>query len=167
MSYDITEKLKGKINDEDIDEVVQLFAKEIRLNKIHCEIMAKYKCNNCNNKDCITMVPNIPKATSKIMFIGEKPTQIEGNDHLPYIDSGGAMFQIILNKLGKNPNDMYMTYLQKCFSVNNTEVDCIAAYMEREIKCLNPKLIVLFGDNCFKTFTDFLRLLKLNIILMI
>lgn len=115
-----------------------------------------------HNKDCLActdLVASRRRITygygnikSSTMWIGEAPGQ-DGCDitGIPFTkDRSGEFFQSMLNIVGWNKDQVYVTNMVKCCpKFNRTpafyEVDNCSKFLWLEIAVVNPKLIVLMG----------------------
>ena len=96
--------------------------------------------------------------TPTIMYIGPQP---EENDDLfgrPYLGERGIILDRILKKAELARRDVYITYLVKCFAGKKIkkpkakESKICFQYLNKEIRMLAPKLIILEGPDVLKHF---------------
>jgi DNA polymerase len=85
-----------------------------------------------------------------IIFIGEGPGQTEDQFGRPFIGNAGQLLDKIIQKMGYNREDVFITNVVKCRPPNNREplkeeaAACLP-YLHRQIELLSPKVIVCLG----------------------
>jgi len=97
---------------------------------------------------------------AKLMFIGDKPLEIEDNAGKPFLGRGGEMLTAMIEKvIGLSRNDVYITNLLKCHPLANnvvheSEFHTCKAYLLKEIELINPHVIVTLGEEAYHYLTN-------------
>ena len=132
----------------------------------------KQECENCRvckiGKERTNLVFGIGNPdTAKIVFIGEAPGEQEDKDGIPFVGKAGQFLDEYLKKAGiDREKDLYIINTLKCrpFTIKNQktgiksnrppmreEKQACEHFMLRQIEIINPKLIVLCGNNALKS----------------
>jgi DNA polymerase len=95
-------------------------------------------------------VPGEGPADSDIMFIGEGPGFHENEQGRPFVGAAGAFLEELLASVGLSREQVYITNIVKCRPPGNRdplpqEIDSCSGYLERQIRAINPKVIVTLG----------------------
>jgi len=96
-------------------------------------------------------VPGEGPATTEIMFIGEGPGFHENEQGRPFVGAAGQFLDQLLEQAGLKRSDVWITNVVKCRPPANRdplpeEVEtCTSNYLERQIKVINPSIIVTLG----------------------
>jgi DNA polymerase len=95
-------------------------------------------------------VPGDGPATSDIMFIGEGPGFHENEQGLPFVGAAGRFLDDLLEGIGFSRQSVFITNIVKCRPPGNRdpepeEMEACSQYLERQIKAINPKVIVTLG----------------------
>ncbi len=86
-----------------------------------------------------------------IMFIGEGPGFYEDKNGKPFVGAAGKLLTQLLESIGLNREDVYITNVVKCRPPKNRdpkpdEIDiCTNRYLFSQIKLINPKVIATLG----------------------
>ncbi|MDN5077066.1 uracil-DNA glycosylase [Aliarcobacter butzleri] len=120
--------------------------KELKNSVEHC-----YLCELCKvRKNVLFGYGNI---NSKIMFICDEPTKSEDELGSFYVgNSGELLSKMIENVLNIKKEDVYITTLVKCKSLNgatNSSFDTCNDYLLKQIELIKPKLIVSLGEKTY------------------
>jgi uracil-DNA glycosylase family 4 len=95
-------------------------------------------------------VPGEGPADAKIMFIGEGPGFYENEQGRPFVGAAGKFLEELLGYIGLKREQVFICNVVKCRPPGNRdpEVDELKAcsdYLERQIKAINPAVIVTLG----------------------
>ncbi|MBU4348226.1 uracil-DNA glycosylase [Patescibacteria group bacterium] len=87
---------------------------------------------------------------SKIMFIGEAPGRKEAESGRPFCGASGKVLDKLLNHIGMNRKDVYITNLVKDRPPENRDpssedIDFYAPFLDRQIEIIQPKIIATLG----------------------
>jgi len=91
-----------------------------------------------------------PKS-AKIMIVGEVPGQEEDVEGVPFVGNAGKLLNEALQDAGIRKSRVYVTNSVKCATpIENKkpgkkEINCCRSYLEREIKTVNPNVIIALG----------------------
>jgi DNA polymerase len=85
-----------------------------------------------------------------VMFIGEAPGVNEDRLRRPFVGRGGQLLDNMIEGLGWKRADVYITNIVKRRPPENrdplpAEIEAYQPYLTRQIKIINPKLIVTLG----------------------
>lgn len=95
-------------------------------------------------------VPGEGPATADILFIGEGPGFHEDQQGRPFVGAAGKFLEELLSSIGLQREQVFITNVVKCRPPGNRdpepdELEACAAYLDRQIAALNPKVIVTLG----------------------
>jgi len=115
-------------------------------------------CRRCPlHADATQGVPGDGPARADIMFVGEQPGDQEDLAGSPFIGPAGKLFNIALERAGIERARTYVTNAVKHFKFeprgkrrihmkpNTGEIDACRWWLEREVKLVQPRLIVALG----------------------
>ena len=118
------------------------------LNQVAAEVSVCTRCKlHYSRKNA---VPGEGPANAEIMFIGEGPGFHENEQGRPFVGAAGKLLDELLNKIGMQRSDVFITNIVKCRPPDNRdpeqeEVESCDSYLERQIQAINPKVIVTLG----------------------
>ena len=113
----------------------------------------KYKsCQKCElgkTRTNLVFGQGVPQAT--VMFIGEGPGADEDAQGEPFVGRAGRLLTKMINTLGIEREDVYITNIVKCRPPENrnptpAEISCCMPILKQQIELVNPKLIVTLGN---------------------
>jgi DNA polymerase len=95
-------------------------------------------------------VPGEGPADAEIMFIGEGPGFHENEQGRPFVGAAGQFLDELLTGINLKRQQVYITNVVKCRPPGNRdpqteELEACSDYLERQIKAINPKVIVTLG----------------------
>jgi uracil-DNA glycosylase len=95
-------------------------------------------------------VPGDGSYRALVMFIGEGPGFEEDRKGLPFVGKSGKFLTEMLNSVGIERSDVYITNIVKCRPPKNRdprpdEIATCSGYLERQIAMINPRIIVTLG----------------------
>lgn len=108
-------------------------------------------CTNCvlhySRKNA---VPGEGPVNAEIMFIGEGPGFHENEQGRPFVGAAGKYLDELLASIKMRRSSVFITNVVKCRPPGNRdplpeELSACAAYLERQIQAINPKVIVTLG----------------------
>jgi DNA polymerase len=114
-------------------------------------------CNNiCTCQKCplgktrTNFVFGTGNPNADILLIGEAPGADEDLQGEPFVGKAGQLLNKILDAAGFKREDVYICNILKCRPPNNRnplpeEVELCRPYLEKQIKLVNPKFILLLG----------------------
>jgi len=89
-------------------------------------------------------------AEADIVFVGEAPGEKEDLEGIPFVGRSGKLLDKILSAINLKRNDVYILNIIKCRPPNNRnplneEIEECEKYLKKQLKIINPKLIVSLG----------------------
>ena len=112
----------------------------------HC-----YLCELCKSRKNVLF--GYGNANSDIMFIGDEPSNSEDEMGAFYSGKSGELLtKMIENVLNIQKEEVYLTTLVKCKSLNglnNSNIDTCNDYLLKQIELIKPKLIVALGERTY------------------
>ncbi len=90
------------------------------------------------------------RPTSEIMFIGEGPGFYENEQGRPFVGAAGKFLDDLLAQAGLKRGDVWIGNVVKCRPPGNRdpmpeEVTTCDQYLERQIRSVNPSIIITLG----------------------
>ncbi|HLE28906.1 MAG TPA: uracil-DNA glycosylase [Anaerolineales bacterium] len=121
-------------------------AEELKV--IAAEVSACQKCKLHTGRK--KAVPGEGPADAQIMFIGEGPGFHEDQQGRPFVGAAGKFLEELLESIGLTRAQVFITNVVKCRPPGNRdpepdELEACADYLDRQIKAINPKVIVTLG----------------------
>jgi DNA polymerase len=125
------------------------------LDRVASEVMSCEKCKLSAARK--KAVPGEGPAGARIMFIGEGPGFHENEQGRPFVGAAGNFLAELLASIGMRREDVFITNVVKCRPPQNRDPqpDELAAcndYLERQIKLINPKIVVTLGRYSMEKF---------------
>jgi uracil-DNA glycosylase family 4 len=95
-------------------------------------------------------VPGEGPENANVMFIGEGPGFHEDRQGRPFVGAAGNYLNELLEKIGFEREDVYITNVVKCRPPGNRdpqaeEMEACRSYLDRQIDLIRPRLIVTLG----------------------
>ena len=95
-------------------------------------------------------VPGSGPEDAEIMFIGEGPGFHEDRQGEPFVGAAGKYLEELLEQIGIERNDVYITNVVKCRPPGNRdpqpdEVSACKTYLDKQIDLSRPRLVVTLG----------------------
>lgn len=140
-------KKQEKINDKLLKEIKDL-EKKIR------------ECELCNlSKSRTNAVPGSGNYEAKLVIIGEAPGRNEDIQGLPFVGQAGKLLEQMLNEINIKRNEVFITNVIKCRPPENRdpteeEIKVCSPYLFKQLKLINPKVILLLGKYSLKTILN-------------
>lgn len=120
--------------------------KDLKTSVEHCYLCELSKCR----KNVLFGYGNL---NAQIMFINDEPTKTEDELSTFYVgNSGELLSKMIENVLNVKKEDVYITTLVKCRSLNgatNSNMEVCNDYLLKQIELIKPKLIVALGEKSY------------------
>lgn len=118
----------------------------------HCN-----KCQLCESATYKVFGEGNPKA--KIMFVGEAPGREENASGRPFVGGAGKLLEKAFTKLSIKRSSVYISNIVHCWPPGNrkptpSETSLCLPYLESQIKCIKPKVIVALGATSMHALTD-------------
>jgi uracil-DNA glycosylase family 4 len=95
-------------------------------------------------------VPGEGPAQSEIILIGEGPGFHENEQGRPFVGAAGQFLEELLASIGMKRDQVFICNVVKCRPPGNREplpeeIEACSVFLDRQIRALNPKLIVTLG----------------------
>ena len=118
------------------------------LQDLYARISTCTACDLCKRRT--HAVPGEGPENAAIMLVGEGPGFHEDQQGRPFVGPAGKFLDELLNSIGYNRSDVYITNVVKCRPPENRdplpfEIDSCRAYLEEQIARIRPRLIVTLG----------------------
>ncbi len=113
------------------------------------------KCQLCSGRTNVVPGSGHPKA--KILFIGEGPGKDEDLQGKPFVGAAGKLLTKLIESIGLTRDDVFITNVVKCRPPENRdpfpeEVDACYSYLVRQLKAIQPLLVVTLGRHSTARF---------------
>lgn len=108
-------------------------------------------CTRCElHRTRKNAVPGEGPAGAEIMFIGEGPGFHENEQGRPFVGAAGNFLEELLAQAGLKRSDVWIGNVVKCRPPGNRdpqpeELASCDEYLERQIRAINPKIIITLG----------------------
>ncbi len=128
------------------EETLAQVAKEVAV----CEKCALYHSRK-------KAVPGEGPANAEIMFIGEGPGFYENEQGRPFVGAAGKFLDELLAQAGLKREEVWIGNVVKCRPPGNRdplpeEVATCNQYLERQIKAIDPRIIITLGRHSMTKF---------------
>lgn len=95
-------------------------------------------------------VPGEGPSNADLMFIGEGPGFHENEQGRPFVGAAGRFLEELLASIGLSREEVFICNVVKCRPPGNRdpepeEIEACSKYLERQIRAINPKVIVTLG----------------------
>ncbi|MEE2819673.1 MAG: uracil-DNA glycosylase [Planctomycetota bacterium] len=113
-------------------------------------------CEHCTEAAGYTnIVFGCGNPNADIMFIGEAPGEEEDKQGIPFVGAAGQKLNEIISAMEITRDDVYIANVIKVRPENNRtpredEIELCAPYLEQQIECIKPKVIVALGSPASK-----------------
>lgn len=102
---------------------------------------------------------------AKVMIIGEAPGKVNDETGRPFVGLGGKILHKILDRLGVDKDQLFLTNAIKCWPPGNRkptkeEVKRCKNYLEEQVRLVQPKLIITLGTTATEGLIN--QKIKLN-----
>ncbi len=133
----------------------------IPMREIEEKIRGCSDCGLCKGR--IQAVPGAGSYSAKIMFVGEGPGKDEDIQGKPFVGAAGKYLNKMLEDIGMNRDDVYITNVVKCRPPNNRdplpeEVEACFKYLDAQLKMIKPLLLVTLGRHSMARFLPGFRI---------
>ena len=116
------------------------------------------KCNKCPELGK-EHVPACGNPVADIMLIGQSPGETEVYEKQPFVGPSGELVDYLLDYAELDRMDVYITNILKCRPPGNRPGQpdelacCMKTWMAKELKYVNPAIVVLIGKDAWQTVT--------------
>jgi uracil-DNA glycosylase family 4 len=121
-------------------------------------------CTRCRLHETRTKaVPGEGDASTEVMFVGEGPGMNEDREGRPFVGRAGGLLVTLLGHIGWFRDDVFITNIVKCRPPGNRdpepdEIAACAPYLERQLKALDPSVVVTLGRYSMGRFMPGVRI---------
>ena len=117
-------------------------------NSLKNDCAACRACSLCETRR--NLVFGVGSEQAQVMFIGEGPGANEDAQGVPFVGRAGQLLDDMLEIIGLRRDDVYIANIVKCRPPENrdplgVEQDACIDYLRRQVKLLNPKIVVCLG----------------------
>lgn len=125
-----------------------MVSSEEELKQVAAEVATCVECRLHHSRK--NAVPGEGPATADLMFIGEGPGFHENEQGRPFVGAAGKFLEELLASIGLKREDVFIGNVVKCRPPGNRdpqkdEIEACAKYLERQIRAINPKVIITLG----------------------
>ncbi len=115
---------------------------------LEAEVNGCQRCALANERT--HAVPGEGNRDAVVMFVGEGPGRDEDRQGRPFVGRSGQFLSLMLDQIGIDRNDVYITNVVKCRPPNNrdpepAELAACDDYLTRQVEIINPRIIVTLG----------------------
>jgi DNA polymerase len=147
-SLELLKNLGKKTTEKQMSETLE----EIRENMGDC-----HRCPLSETRTNIVFGEGDPNAD--IVFIGEGPGHDEDVQGLPFVGRAGKLLTKIINAMGLNREDVYITNIIKCRPPGNRnpmseEIAACFPFLERQLEAIRPRYICALGTFAAQTLLE-------------
>lgn len=140
--------------------------KQRELEKVAEDIAKREVCASLS-KNCTNPVPGTGNPDSDIMFIGEAPGKQEDLEGQPFVGAAGKFLSEMLEGIKLTRDDVYITNIVKYRPPENRdptpeEIKECLPFLVRQIKIIQPKLIVFLGRHAMNVFFPNFRISQVH-----
>jgi DNA polymerase len=114
-------------------------------------------------KSCLNPVPGEGNPDAELMLIGEAPGKAEDEQGRPFVGASGKFLEEMLANIDLKREDVYITNIVKFRPPNNRdpfneEIQACLPYLLKQIKIIDPTLIIFLGRHSMNVFFPELRI---------
>jgi DNA polymerase len=128
--------------------MTSLEERQLQLEQVADEIRC---CSLCALHETRTKgVPGAGPVDAEIFFLGEGPGAREDERGLPFVGASGRLLDELLESVGLSRQQVFITNVVKCRPPDNRdphvgEVAVCTGYLDRQLKLIQPHVIVTLG----------------------
>jgi DNA polymerase len=121
-------------------------------------------CTRCRLHETRTKaVPGEGDPSTEVIFVGEGPGMNEDREGRPFVGRAGGLLVNLLGHIGWSREDVFITNIVKCRPPGNRdpepdEVAACAPYLERQLRALDPAVVVTLGRHSMGRFMPGVRI---------
>jgi uracil-DNA glycosylase len=100
-------------------------------------------------------VPGYGPVEARIMAVGEAPGETEDREGRPFVGAAGRLLTQLLEGVGLNRRDIYITNVVKCRPPGNRdplpdEVSACSHFLDEQVTLLRPDVILVLGRHALQ-----------------
>jgi DNA polymerase len=140
--------------------------KTAALEQIKADILNKNICPDLA-KQATNLVMGDGNVDADIVFIGEAPGKNEDLQGLPFVGAAGKFLNEMLESIGLQRSDIYITNIVKYRPPNNRdplpdEKKAFWPYLVRQLNVIQPKIVVTLGRHSMEYFLPDQRISQIH-----
>lgn len=137
-------------------------SKQKRLDRIRADILKQNICPDLA-KSATNLVMGDGNPDAEILFIGEAPGKNEDEQGLPFVGAAGKFLNEMLEGIGLERKDVYITNIVKYRPPNNRdpqpeEKAAFLPFLKKQIEVIQPKIIVTLGRHSMEVLLPGLKI---------
>lgn len=141
-------------------------SKLARLDQIRADIIANKICPDLATS-ATQLVFGDGNPSADLVFIGEAPGKNEDLQGKPFVGAAGKFLNEMLEMIGLNRTDVYITNIVKYRPPNNRdplpeEKEAFLPYLEEQLEVIQPKLTITLGRHSLNCFLPDLQISKVH-----
>ncbi len=115
---------------------------------LHKQVLTCQWCDLARSRTLA--VPGAGDPEARIMFVGEAPGFHEDRQGLPFVGAAGRLLDELLEGIGLDRPDVFITNIVKCRPPNNREPEPVemaacSPYLEKQVELVNPEILATLG----------------------
>jgi DNA polymerase len=136
--------------------------KQAKLDEIAAAIIGR-EPNIDIARSCLNPVPGDGNPDADILFIGEAPGSQEDKVGLPFVGASGKFLEEMLGSINMRRDDVFITNIVKFRppenrDPNEDEIKVCLPYLLKQIKIIQPRLIIFLGRHSMNVFFPELKI---------
>jgi uracil-DNA glycosylase family 4 len=140
--------------------------KQQQLDEIQAQILKDKVCPELA-LEATQLVFGDGNADSEVVFIGEAPGKNEDLQGLPFVGAAGKFLNEMLEMIGLERKDIYITNIVKYRPPNNRdplpeEKKAFLPYLQSQLEVIQPKVLVTLGRHATNCFLPDLQISKIH-----
>jgi uracil-DNA glycosylase family 4 len=141
-------------------------SKQVSLDQIKADILAKNVCPELA-KQATQLVFGTGNPDADIVFIGEAPGKNEDLKGEPFIGAAGKFLNEMLEMIGMNRDDIYITNIVKYRPPNNRDPEpeekaSFLPFLQRQLELIEPKIVVTLGRHSMDSLLPGLKISEVH-----
>ncbi|MCW1908005.1 MAG: uracil-DNA glycosylase [Candidatus Saccharibacteria bacterium] len=148
------------------ERVTNVKSKQIQLDQIKADILSQNICQELA-KQATQLVFGDGSPNADIVFIGEAPGKNEDIQGIPFVGAAGKFLNEMLEMIGMNRDDIYITNIVKYRPPNNRdplpeEKQAFLPFLEAQLQVIQPKLVITLGRHSMDSLLPGLKISQVH-----
>ncbi|MCL2173817.1 uracil-DNA glycosylase [Candidatus Saccharibacteria bacterium] len=141
-------------------------SKQSNLDRVRADIVAQNICSELAEQ-ATNLVMGDGNLDAEIVFVGEAPGKNEDEQGLPFVGAAGKFLNEMLESVGLNREDVYITNIVKYRPPNNRdpepeEKEAFWPFLLRQLEIIQPKVIATLGRHSLEYFLPGARISEIH-----
>lgn len=141
-------------------------SKQVRLDQIKADILTQNVCPELA-KQATQLVFGDGNPNADVVFIGEAPGKNEDIQGIPFVGAAGKFLNEMLEMIGMNRDDIYITNIVKYRPPNNRdplpeEKQAFLPFLEAQLQVIQPKLVITLGRHSMDSLLPGLKISQVH-----